>query len=128
MKKILFIACITLLSCNHYLQPDKNQMTLLDKTYSDAISIYGGTDHSYAIADEKYQVVSDELDLILIGDQKRTNAKTLVQMDMILIKGFNVRRTFHKNATTLDTKQLSVERSYMQAYFNPRIRAEKSIK
>ncbi len=126
MKKFLLIGLIALCSCNHYLQPDKNQSTLLDKCQSDAMAIYNGKDYTYN--DEKYEVVSDELNLLRTGDQARSNGKKLVDMDDILIKGFNARRTFHKTNVITDIKVWNLERSYMQAYFNPRVRAEKSIK
>jgi len=73
-------------------------------------------------------VVSDELNLLLSADQNRSNGKALVQMDVILIKGFNARRTYHKSNVITDKKVWNLERSYMQGYFNPRIRAEKAIK
>jgi len=121
----LLLLAICFSSCTHYLQADKNQSALLDKAYSDAMAIYNAKDYSYN--DERYEVVADELQLVKSFDQSRTGGKELVQMDDILIKGFNARRTYHKSNIITDKKIWDEERRYMQAYFNPRIRAEQSI-
>lgn len=130
MKRILFlVATLFLFSCNHYLQPNKSQSNLLNSAYVDAKTIYVDLlGKQYSQVEAKYNNVATQLDSLYAGDMKRNSNGALLIMDKSLIKGWAVRMGYHKGKNVLPASQVNIERMEMERYFEPRLRAEASIK
>ena len=131
MKKLfILLTVVCFVSCNKYTQPSKSQKDLLTSTHAKALKIYelmAQGNRGYNQYELMYNDVAHDLDSLLSVDEKRQSNSALLTMDRILIKGWAIRQGYHKGKGTLPIKEVDQERKTIEGYFDPRIRAEKSI-
>lgn len=133
LKKLLpFLGLVLLFSCKSFVpSKDTAQLQSLQSVQLQADNMYVAMsqgNRQYVTYADTYQSISDQLDSITARDQARSNGKALVSEDLILVKGFATRWGYHKGKGFLTDKQVGVEKSYMDSYFDPRLRSELSLK
>lgn len=133
-KHFFLVAAILLLSCNFKLAPSYDAsatskvMTASVATNMMYDKIIASSDKNFATYETDYAKIETQIHEIILIDNTRKRAKTLVGMATDVLNRFVKYQNEHRAAVTLNNAQLRSFKDYMHAVWQPLYNAETNLK
>lgn len=134
MKKLLFLLTLSavLFSCNILkvpsYSPEAVQMVLTGSNATDLFytNVIASTDKSYEAHQQDYAIINSQINDILVLDSSRKNSTTILINANDLKNRFAVYEAEHKEAGTLNDRELKAHKSGMHALWSSLYNSEKN--